>query len=178
MGKAFDAADFGDWAGFVQVMGGPFCTKNDQSVQLSKLSATDQMTGEIRLNQYMEPASDQVYGVEADGVSICTREHEWRIQTRPVGDDDLLYRSDLDSPDLTYSSGLSQVDLQGLSYRSKSGQNAVIRNITGMVPELGPESSGTEGRRVPELGPESSRTGPENFENRFRTGFDPLEFCQ
>ena len=132
MGKAFDAADFGDWAGFVQVMGGPFCTKNDQNVQLSKLSATDLMTGEIRLNQYMEPASDQVYGVEADGVSICTREHEWRIQTRPIGDDDLTYRSDLgevDLADLTYRSGLGQVDLLGLTYRSKSGQNTTLHNV-------------------------------------------------
>ncbi len=82
MGEAFDAADSGDWAGFVNVMGGPFAIRSERTIKLAKLSATDLLTGEIRLNQYMEPASDQVYGVEEGSRSVCTRIHEWRIQTK------------------------------------------------------------------------------------------------
>jgi len=66
-GKAFDAADSSGWAGFVMIMGGPFVKRSDRKIQLAKLSATNQLTGELRLNQYMGPASDQVYGVEANG---------------------------------------------------------------------------------------------------------------
>ena len=80
MGSAYAAADLGDWAGYVQAMGGPFCTKNDQRIRLAKLSSSDRETGEIRLNQYMEPASDQVYGSEAGGDPIYTRHHVWTIR--------------------------------------------------------------------------------------------------
>ncbi len=134
IGKAFDAADIGDWAGFVNVMGGPFANRSDRSIKLAKFSATNQLTGEIRLNQYDEPASDQVYGVEEGNQAVWTRIHEWRIQAKPIGqvaDQDVGQPESVNRSDLTYRSSDGQ-DYRSksdvLTYRSKSGQNVTLRD--------------------------------------------------
>lgn len=116
LGEAFDAADGGDWSGFVNIMGGPFISKSDLKIRLAKLSATDQLTGEIRLNQYMETASDQVYGVEADDFHICTRVYIWKIQNKPIGSE-----SDQDTGQV----GL--VNRSDSTYRLESGRNVTLR---------------------------------------------------
>ncbi len=105
-GEAYDAADSGDWATFVKVMGGPFVARKDIRVKLAKLSSADLLTGEIvRLNQYEEPASDQVCGVEAEGVITATRIHEWRIQAKPVGNEGgVIEPVDPDARTCTYTS--------------------------------------------------------------------------
>lgn len=162
LGKAFDYADIGDWAGFVNVMGGPFANRSDRTIKLAKLSATDQLTGEIRLNQYMEPASDQVYGVEEGGQSVCTRTHEWRIQSKPIGQDtgqSLGQPEMVNLGDLTYRSGHGQDGTPkggDLTYRSKSGRYVTLREKDSL-------------RNV-------NITG--NFENSVHVNEFPLEFCQ
>lgn len=36
------------------------------------------------MNHYGAPANDRVYGVKADGISMWTRIHEWKIQRKSV----------------------------------------------------------------------------------------------
>ncbi len=125
LGKAFDAADSGDWASFVNVMGGPFANKSDRSIKLAKFSATDQLTGEVRLNQYDELASDQVYGVQEGSQAVWTRFHDWKIQAKPIG----LESGQVDEVNqgaITYRSGYSQ-ESDDLTYRSNSSHYVTRR---------------------------------------------------
>ncbi len=109
------------------------CIQSDLKTRLAKLSATDQLTGEIRLNQYMETASDQVYGVVADDFYICTRIHIWKIKNKPIV-------SELDQD--TGQVGL--VNRSDPTYRLESGRNVTLRekdplrnvNVTGNFEEI------------------------------------------
>lgn len=76
------AADTGDWMQFVKVMGGANVRRDCQAVQLYKSSSLDRETGEIKLNRYQEPAADQIKGVQAGGVVLPTRIHEWKIEKK------------------------------------------------------------------------------------------------
>ena len=125
----FRVASSGLLAGFVKVMGGPFANRSERSIKLAKLSATDQLTGEIRLNQYMEPASDQVYGVEEGGQAVCTRVHEWKLQTKPIGLETGLAIGQTETVnlgDLTYRLGDDQ-ECDNLTYRLKLSRNVTLR---------------------------------------------------
>lgn len=70
------AADAGDWAGFVEAMGGP---------QVDRKSAPIRLVAAYngKLGAYGEPLGEQVYGVQAGSLVIPTRIHEWRIKERP-----------------------------------------------------------------------------------------------
>ncbi len=70
--SARDAADHGDWAAFVRVMGGVCRRRSDRPIGLVKKWSD-------KLNSYDEPIGEIVFGVAAGGVSICTRIHVWRI---------------------------------------------------------------------------------------------------
>lgn len=80
LASAIKAADAGDWAGFVQAMGGACVERDARPIRLAKRGALDARTGEPRLNRYGEPAEDQVFGVEYGPVIVPTRVHEWRIE--------------------------------------------------------------------------------------------------
>ncbi|MCU7854195.1 MAG: replication endonuclease, partial [Candidatus Thiodiazotropha sp. (ex Lucinoma borealis)] len=84
---ARDAADRGDWAAFVQTMGGPTCPRQSHPVKLAKatdLIDIDESTGEVLraspvLNKYGEPAAAQIIGVACCGQITATRWHVWEL---------------------------------------------------------------------------------------------------
>jgi hypothetical protein len=75
------AADSSDWAAFVELMGGPFCGRN-QPIQLAKRHHIDIDTGEVMdpvLNKYGEPTLGKIYGVVCCGIIEVTRLYRWVI---------------------------------------------------------------------------------------------------
>jgi hypothetical protein len=85
---ARDAADRGDWAAFVQTMGGPTCPRQSHPVKLAKatdLIDIDESTGEVLraspvVNKYGEPTAAQIIGVACDGQITATRCHVWELE--------------------------------------------------------------------------------------------------
>lgn len=69
---AVSAADNGNWAEFVHIMGGPQASRTDFPIKIAR-------TSQAKLSRYGEPASDQTIGVELDGEVTITRVHQWRI---------------------------------------------------------------------------------------------------
>lgn len=92
---ARDAADRGDWAGFVQAMGGPTCPRKSQPIKLAKatdLIDIDETTGEILraspvVNKYGEPAAAQIIGVSVGDQITATRWHKWELMRNGTGND-------------------------------------------------------------------------------------------
>ncbi|MEW8190146.1 MAG: replication endonuclease [Candidatus Thiodiazotropha endolucinida] len=92
---ARDAADRGDWASFVQAMGGPTCSRQSHPVKLAKatdLIDIDETTGEVLraspvLNKYGEPSAAQIIGVECNGQITATRWHVWTLEKRKYEQD-------------------------------------------------------------------------------------------
>lgn len=84
---ARDAADRGDWAAFVQAMGGPLSARHDHPIKLARLNdviTLDEKTGEVLsaspvLNKYGEPSAAKIVGVSVGEVIHVTRFHEWKI---------------------------------------------------------------------------------------------------
>lgn len=73
LGEAYAAADVGDWAGYVRLMGGIQGERQPRPIGLAKAWSDG-------LNRYEEPRGYQVFGVEAGAVTVATRIHTWRIQ--------------------------------------------------------------------------------------------------
>ncbi|MEW8288231.1 MAG: replication endonuclease, partial [Candidatus Thiodiazotropha endolucinida] len=71
-------ADQGEWAVFIEVMGGMNCSCEDRPITLAKVWSD-------RPNSYDEPTGEIVFGVQVGGVAIQTRIHIWRVE--PVGFD-------------------------------------------------------------------------------------------
>ncbi|MCG8050671.1 MAG: replication endonuclease [Candidatus Thiodiazotropha endolucinida] len=67
------AADQGNWADFIEIMGGVNISTKDQPIHLAKLWSG-------KLNDYGEPLGDVVFGVEIGNETICTRMHIWRVE--------------------------------------------------------------------------------------------------
>ncbi|MBX9269274.1 replication endonuclease [Chromobacterium violaceum] len=77
IGRAAEAADAGDWAGFVRVLGGTGLKLGDLPIRLSR------ETG--RTNRYGEDVGVRILGVAdcEDGVFIKSRLHEWTVEFAP-----------------------------------------------------------------------------------------------
>jgi len=73
LGEAARAADDGDWARYVEVMGGVQVNRADCPVRLVMLWSD-------RPNRYDEPEGYRVFGVEARGQFAGTRQRQWTIQ--------------------------------------------------------------------------------------------------
>lgn len=76
------AADSSDWALFVELMGGPFCGRN-QPIELAKRQNMDSETGEVLatpFNKYGEPCPDKIFGVRCGAVTAVTRIYKWVIE--------------------------------------------------------------------------------------------------
>ncbi len=78
----YNAADESDWAEFVQLMGGVFCKRNEQSVRPFYSIEYDNNSGEVKQTYYDELPSKKLKGVSFEGKEIVTREHQWRIERR------------------------------------------------------------------------------------------------
>ncbi|MEQ8406839.1 MAG: replication endonuclease, partial [Gammaproteobacteria bacterium] len=79
---ARQAADASNWALFVELMGGPFCGRN-QPIELAKRESIDSDTGEViatPFNKYGEPCPDKIFGIRCGPVIVVTRIYEWVIE--------------------------------------------------------------------------------------------------
>ena len=74
--KAYQAADSGNWAEFVKIMGGPVSRKADYPVKLLRVWSD-------KPGKYGEPIGDKVIGILCGDESITTHIHEWKIQFKP-----------------------------------------------------------------------------------------------
>ncbi|HRH82065.1 MAG TPA: replication endonuclease [Thiobacillaceae bacterium] len=84
--RARKAADRGDWAGYVQAMGGPTLPRKDCPIVLEYQEPIRLLSGvpvTVR-NRYGEEASKRVYGlrVTVTGTVTETRQHQWEIRPR------------------------------------------------------------------------------------------------
>jgi len=73
LGDAARAADAGDWASYVEIMGGAQASRADRPVRVVVVWSD-------RLNRYDEPEGYRIYGVEAAGEFAGTRQRHWTIQ--------------------------------------------------------------------------------------------------
>ncbi len=79
------AADAGDWAAFVQAMGGAAVSRKDQTLRPAYAIAEhlDRNTGEIKpvlQTQYGDDARERVIGILVAGVVVLSRTHYWEIK--------------------------------------------------------------------------------------------------
>lgn len=70
-----EAADDGDWARYVLLMGGPTAPKKEMPAQVAR--AWNDKPG-----RYDEPIGDQIFGVSAGNVVVPSRFHSWTIQRK------------------------------------------------------------------------------------------------
>jgi hypothetical protein len=69
------AADAGDWATFVELMGGPTAPRKGQPIRLHKVWSDEE-------NRYGEAKGDQVCGLEGADFVVVSRTHVWTVQRR------------------------------------------------------------------------------------------------
>jgi len=92
IGAAMDAADRGDWFGYVKAMGGATVARDAQPVRVLALAAVvafSEQTGELfgspaDCNRYGEPVAARVIGVKVGNVCHVTRWHTWSMERRPA----------------------------------------------------------------------------------------------
>jgi len=79
--QARTTADSSDWAAYVELMGGPFCGRN-QPIKLAMWHQIEEETGEVLdpvLNKYGEATPGKIYGVICEGITTITRIYRWVI---------------------------------------------------------------------------------------------------
>ncbi|MCP4978379.1 MAG: replication endonuclease [Maribacter sp.] len=91
-----EAADSGDWAAFVILMGGPTAKRADRKLQLwkEKRESIDIETGEIinrPLTFYGDKASDTLVGIKLADRGIRTRCHVWNTLDSQQNDNPEVY---------------------------------------------------------------------------------------
>lgn len=73
--EAVEAADEGNWAKFVILMGGPTSARKDQPIQLLKQWSD-------KPGSYGEPIGMSIIGVVCGDDELITRVHQWKIELR------------------------------------------------------------------------------------------------
>lgn len=69
---AFEAADQGNWAQFLQVLGGVTPRRKDLPIQIAKVASDE-------VGQYGDPIEEKIIGVKSDEYVLRTRIHSWRF---------------------------------------------------------------------------------------------------
>ncbi len=75
--KAAQAADSGDWAEFVRIMGGVLIPRKLRPIRLTRVWSD-------KPGRYDEPIGYQITGIETDSDSVRTRIHVWTIEHKPL----------------------------------------------------------------------------------------------
>jgi len=75
--EARQAADKGDYAAFLDVMGGPLLKRKEYPVLLAKAPSE-------KLGRYDEPVAEQIIGVQAGNIIALTPRHDWEIKKGPA----------------------------------------------------------------------------------------------
>ena len=76
----YEAADSGDWAQFVGLMGGLFYKRNDQPVRPLYQEKVNEETGEVKQSYFDGVVAFALKGVQHSDKEVITRVHEWRIE--------------------------------------------------------------------------------------------------
>lgn len=80
--QARQAADAGDWCGYLQLQGGVLALRKDQPLRVYTVERINTETGEVISNQYGEIVG-KVEGISLmDVEQVKTRLHVWRIQSK------------------------------------------------------------------------------------------------
>lgn len=74
--QAFEAADAGQWAAFLQVMGGTTPKRKELPIQLAKIESDEK-------GRYGDPIGNKTIGVQSGDIILKTRIHVWRFMTLP-----------------------------------------------------------------------------------------------
>lgn len=74
--EAFEAADAGKWAAFLQVMGGTTPKRNELPIQLAKIESDEK-------GRYGDPIGNKTIGVQSGDIILKTRIHVWRFMILP-----------------------------------------------------------------------------------------------
>lgn len=74
--EAFEAADAGHWAAFLQVMGGTTPKRKELPIQLAKIESDDK-------GRYGDPIGNKTIGVQSGDIILKTRIHVWRFMILP-----------------------------------------------------------------------------------------------
>lgn len=75
---AFEAADTGKWARFIELMGGSTQPRKEQPIKLAKEETDD-------TSKYNEPVGPVVVGVKTNAELLRTRLHKWTLQRTSRG---------------------------------------------------------------------------------------------
>ena len=83
--KIREAADAGDWATFVKIMGGPNVSRDRQLLKPAYAApeTLDKTTGEVTKvlrTQYGDDAKERVIGIILSGITILSRSHFWELK--------------------------------------------------------------------------------------------------
>lgn len=74
--EAFEAADAGQWAAFLQVMGGTTPKRKELPIQLAKIESDEK-------GRYGDPIGNKTIGVQSGDIILKTRIHVWHFMTLP-----------------------------------------------------------------------------------------------
>ena len=74
LSEAYEAADNGNWAKFLMVMGGPCAIRKNLPIQLAKIESDD-------IGKYGDPMGKKTIGLIAGSITLPTRIHQWSITT-------------------------------------------------------------------------------------------------
>ncbi len=163
--QAWAAADAGDWASFVQLMGGPLADRKDLKVRL--VSEWNDRPG-----RYGEPQGYKPFALEASQCTVRIRTETWTITRKPNAtcphmppnaahcQSDHAERTSMPPQSLgSAPEDTPSLDLypMGVSYRSNVDRSS---------------STNAQGDKTENILP------PERFSNDGRSAFASLEYCQ
>ncbi len=74
--EAFEAADAGQWAAFLQVMGGTTPKRKKLPIQLAKIESDEK-------GRYGDPIGNKTIGLQSGDIILKTRIHVWLFITLP-----------------------------------------------------------------------------------------------
>lgn len=72
--QAFEAADSGNWAQFLQTLGGATPKRKDLPIHLAKTETEG-------IGRYGDPKGKKIVGIQAGAIVLPTRIHQWRIMS-------------------------------------------------------------------------------------------------
>lgn len=81
--ELWEAANEGQWARFVMLMGGPQAKRKDSPISIAKQWSD-------KPSRYQEPTGEEIIGIAFGNVTIPTRIHQWRVEYRPKGEKEVI----------------------------------------------------------------------------------------
>ncbi|ADN77449.1 replication protein A [Ferrimonas balearica DSM 9799] len=82
--RIWEAANNGDWKGFIGGMGGIHLPRNERPVSPLYLTPIDEVSGSPKLNRFEELASRALKGIQWCGQRFISRIHQWQRIAAPT----------------------------------------------------------------------------------------------